>query len=94
MLKSKVLRKQMYRIEKVLVTLLGLFGAREIVPPSLRPCFSSHPLETFLDRNIARQQGCQMVANLANIVKNHCFPKNLPIFLAIFFNAKNLPFLK
>jgi len=39
-------------------------------------------------------QGCQMVPNLANIAKNHCFPKYLPIFLAIFFNAKNLLCLK
>jgi len=30
--------------------------------------------------------------DLANIAKIHCFPKNLRIFLAIFFNAKNLPF--
>jgi len=41
-----------------------------------------------------RSQGCQMVSNLANIAKNHCFPKNLLIFLAILFNAKNLPFLE
>ena len=33
-------------------------------------------------------------ANLANAAKNHHFPKHLPIFLAIFFNAKYLPFLK
>jgi len=32
-----------------------------------------------------------MVPNLANIAKNYCFPKNLPIFMAIFLNAKNLP---
>ena len=25
-----------------------------------------------------------MVPNLANIAKNHCFPKNLPIFCNIF----------
>jgi len=40
------------------------------------------------------KQGFQVVPNLANIGKNHCFPKNLPIFLAIFLNSKYLPFLK
>jgi len=34
-----------------------------------------------------------MVPNLANIAKNHCFPKLLPIFYGNIFNAKNLPFL-
>jgi len=35
-------------------------------------------------------QGYQVVPNLANIAKNHRFPKYLPIFLAIFY-ATNLP---
>jgi len=33
-------------------------------------------------------QGSQMVPNLANIPKNHCFPKSLPTFLEIFFCQK------
>ena len=37
MLEPEVLRKQMYWLMKVLVTLLGLFGSRGIVSPSLRP---------------------------------------------------------
>jgi len=48
---------------------------------------------TVFEVNLATQ-GCQMVPNLANIAKKLSFPKNLPIFLAIFFNGKNLPFLK
>ena len=38
-------------------------------------------------------QGCQMVPNLANIAKNHCFPKNLPIFWQYFFMPKHCHFL-
>jgi len=30
-------------------------------------------------------QCCHMVPNLANIAKNHYFPNNLPIFLAILY---------
>jgi len=33
-------------------------------------------------------QGCQMVPNLANIAKNHCFPKNVPIFGQYFLMPK------
>jgi len=33
-------------------------------------------------------QGCQMVPNLANVAKNHCFPNLLPISLTIFLMPK------
>jgi len=33
MFEPEVFRKQIYCIEKILVALLGLFGARGIVPP-------------------------------------------------------------
>jgi len=43
MFEPEVFRKQIYCIEKILVALLGLFGARGIVPPFAPP--SLHPWE-------------------------------------------------
>ena len=37
-------------------------------------------------------QGCQMVPNVAEIAKNHCFPKHLPTYLEILFCAIILQF--
>ena len=39
MFEPELFQKQISVQKKVLVTLLGLSGARGIVPPSLRPCF-------------------------------------------------------
>jgi len=50
-------------------------------------------LDTFIAYCICRQ-GCQMVPNLANIAKMHCFPKSLPNFFGNIFYCQNLPFFK